>query len=762
MNSKLIPLCCAALAVLVARQSLAQTLDEGPADGSFDVQGSASSYSQLGPTDADYASGFRQRTELLANAKTWNYANCNWGDADAGKRAWPQLLAEMYKVKDNASELQRWIDEDGNEVLTNRYNNTSTFNKPFSCPGYTMYYFTFKDKLPSSQITAAKNMVNSEGFSQMMREDGKMDPIYDNTEKNSENFNWMARLSGYLWAEELGKNESYFDSYVKNWTRALFNTGRVEWNSSIYWGYCWNPCMVLYEFAQNSEMKTRAKASMDWQLLNLALHYIDGATTGADVRAKTGSYKPFHGTAWLYGYLYFADNNHHPSYAQSDAQEAMKWQMQMSGFPCWSSYQPPQVILDIARRKYATPVEIHSAKPFYQSDYDNYAHWKGDHELSRRFDFETIYLEKNYTLSSVATNVPEGVDCFWEQSVWKMAVKGSGNGAVQIFGNAGGFENSNLSCGRSPYEEIGQYRNCMMRLIKGADHMWVAFPKSISVETKDKIAFANMGSDVYVAFVPHRATSTSKGSWSQNDGYNKYTWNYSKSSVGVLVLEVGTKEEHGSYDAFKSAITANTSFSTPENDIVEYTATSGRKIKMQYMPPKSSYTYWHGVPGQGTTKKTASPAGVTPKVWVDGQYLDFSTWQSLHVTHGEKIVEQNWGSGALTAMVGGKGMQIVVDPSTAKVQYREVDGPTEIRTMPGSRQHSRQFVVRGTSLHLARPLRNKDKLAFFDARGRCLQRIRPSAEMRQISFPDVGRGVLFMLLNRTGEAPVVRHIVGEP
>lgn len=35
-----------------------------------------------------------------------------------------------------------------------------------------------------------------------MRVDHHMDPIYRHTKFNSENFNWMARLSGVFWSHE--------------------------------------------------------------------------------------------------------------------------------------------------------------------------------------------------------------------------------------------------------------------------------------------------------------------------------------------------------------------------------------------------------------------------------------------------------------------------------------------------------------------------------------------------------------------------------
>jgi hypothetical protein len=772
MNKKLLSralmaaLLHAALLTLPVTGLYAQTLDEGPTDGSFTLQGSAVNAEQT-RVDNSYADGIITRKERLVNARTWDYTDCSWGDTDAGKRAWSQLLAEMYKVRSDSTKLQHWINVHGKAVLTNVYNNTSTFNKPFSVPGYTFYLLKFWKMLPDSQKNAAKKMIDDKGWDQLTREDEHMDPIYAYTEKNSENFAWMSRLPGYLLAEHYASDTHlpFFKEYVENWGKALFNSGRIEWNSKVYWGYCIVPSLILYELAQDPHIKQIAQAAIDWQVLELALHWIDGTTTGADARAKTDSYLPFHGTSWLWGYLYFADATHHPSYSPAIADSIMAVivnglsQKPMSGFPVWSTYRPPQVAVDIAHRNFTLPVEIHSAKPFYQADYDEYAHWKGDDTLSRQFDFETIYLDKNYTLSSLATNYPAGIDCFQEQSVWKMAVKGNGMGAIQIFGNAGGYENSNLQAGRSPYEQIGQYRNTMMRLIKGTDHLWTALPKAVHAEIDGKRVYADMGNDVYVALQPWNATGVSSTQYSRDANYTQYTWSYNSSTLGALVLEVGTKSEHGSYSNFKSAIQSKSSFEQPldKPDQLQYTCSLKRAIKMQFMPLAPNYQYYQCSTDKNqpcATKKVIAKAGVTPRVWCDGQYLDFSKWQSYHVSYGEKIIEQNWGSGTLTAAANGKGVQISINPQSAEVQYRSFSGGVNaaVPRQAGRRGAGGAMVKYSQAAHSISfaALQKNSVLTITDMQGRrvCAQPIH--AGTQSIALPTLAKGMYLIHLQGLG------------
>jgi hypothetical protein len=187
----------------------------------------------------------QMRVDLLIRANpTWRLDNPN-RDADVGKWTWSPLLAEMWKVRNDKAAVSALIHGKGAEFMKSRW--AGSYYKAFSAPGPCMYYFTFKDQLPGDQKKHAQNMIQSRGWSQMMRKDGRMDPIYTATEFNSENFNWMARMAGVLWAEELKdkKKQEYFDTHLENLTRALFNAGRVEWNSNNYWGHTFNPIMSL-------------------------------------------------------------------------------------------------------------------------------------------------------------------------------------------------------------------------------------------------------------------------------------------------------------------------------------------------------------------------------------------------------------------------------------------------------------------------------------------------------------------------------------
>jgi hypothetical protein len=481
----------------------------------------------------------------------------------------------------------------------------------------------------------------------------------------------MARMGGYLFAHELQDTLriKFFDQFMKNLIRALYNAGRVEWNSNNYWAHTFNPLLVLYGYTDDIEMKRRAKAGLDWMVAEAAIHYLDGFFAAGDVRAKSTAYQPFSGSVWGYNYLYFTDTEHPPTYKDDFSSKDLK---DFVGVAPYSTYRPPQVLIDIAQRKFNLPVEIRSAKPFYHLDNDNYADWNGKTSKSRRFEFETIFMDENYSLVSLASNRPDGrIGTFSEESLWRLAVKGSTNGTLHVFGNAG--EMSTMA-GRWPLEQIAQYRNVMVRLITQTDNFWIATPKEVVLEQVDKNIFINLGNGVYAAFQSINSIDIQALPFHQDTTYQKIIWSVDKRTLGALALEVGTQKQFGTYKNFKSKVQAKSRFVQLSDDQVEYTSTLGNKMRMHYQP---SATYQLHIPlakdNPPYTKGTQFifPAGVLPAVWQDGEKVKYEAWNAYEVSFGDKIIEQKWGGGTLHLRSRSHNLEINVDPVDAVVTYKQ-------------------------------------------------------------------------------------------
>src|SRR6056297_410956 len=94
----------------------------------------------IAPTKAGWETRYLNRVDELDNGYTWNNHS---SDTDDGKRYWSPLLADMKNAEGNSSTLQSLIDGRGHDGIFSSY--AGSFYKPFSCPGYCMYYFKYKN-----------------------------------------------------------------------------------------------------------------------------------------------------------------------------------------------------------------------------------------------------------------------------------------------------------------------------------------------------------------------------------------------------------------------------------------------------------------------------------------------------------------------------------------------------------------------------------------------------------------------------------------
>ncbi|MCC5838723.1 MAG: hypothetical protein JJT96_01260 [Opitutales bacterium] len=657
---------------------------------------------QITPADgADFRTGAAWDTEFVnrlagvAESRTWSVRNGNQS-ADAGKGSWSPLLAEVWKKMDNPAAVLS--EHAGRADALFRSSGAGSFGRAFSVPGYTRYYFQFRDHptvpLPADTAVFAHNRATSAtSFTRFLsRPDRFYDTLYQPSLFNSENFNWMMHFGGLIWAFEVddfpmgthpdnpgvdrGGSREFYTSYINNLTRALFHTGRVEWNSNNYWVHSFTSVLNLYDFAPTEQMRRQAQAIADWMLTEAALHHMDGAYGGADVRAKSNAYRPFAGGIWSAIYAYFVDADNLPTYDPATLEP--DFYNDLIGYLMWSNYRPPQVLLDIARRNFALPVEIQSAKPFYYLDVNRYADWRGDTEMSRRFEFETLYLDDNYLLSSLATYrpdraawIPSQSGFFTEQSLWRIVAKGSDNGGIQVTGNSG-FSFFRDTAGRNPREQIGQYANVMMRVIGPHPSSVQSVFKNVPAQAERQVVgndlYVDVGQGVYFAVLSENTGAPVEETY--NPGTHvRYVWPVAAGQHAALVLEVGTEAAHGSFAAFKAAIQAGKGaghFSRPATDRFRYVSTADRVLEMEYVPPGTLLLN----PGNwADSPRVWNTAGVPARVWRDGAEVDFHTWDSYRVVEGEPIIHQTWGSGILRLTAGGEGMEIRVDPETADVAY---------------------------------------------------------------------------------------------
>jgi len=719
---------------------------------------------------ASWEAGFNKRVTEMWGARIPTYTpNPGSGNTDAGKWEWGKLLSKMAYSSTNSNEttLKAFIAK-GRQMVNGGY--VGSFYSPFSCAGYAMYYFHWKDsiaKYDPTQLDLIYNDVNAMWY-QLMKADHVYDPCCGYNESggkefNSENFHWMMRSAGTLFAHELHNKTisgtlnnmqdfdftyqpitihtglempatmaiappnvnvtDYFDGFVKNLTRALYNAGRVEWNSTNYTGHTLNPLLTLYEGTDKcndpngAATKKRAQACIDWMMVEMALHYQDGFQAAADSRAKTGSFKPFAGSIYQYAIPYFSDDAHYPTFPTSVWAKVDPSEMEV-GFMLSSSYRPPQIVIDMAQRDFPLPVEIQSAKPFYHIDHGTYFNndgtvkgeapysaWNGTGK-GRRFEFETIWLDKNLTMASAAVGRPDGNQgTYSEQCMWRLAVKGQKYGARMLSGNAG---NRTTTAGRSPQHEIGQFRNTMMQMVKHADGLynkiWFAIPDSLNQLTKSGEAnfwdvqqykwvntdlYLHLGNGVFVAIKPYPAPLTVdvNTAYTESTDHSTLTFTWDANVLGSVLTEVATTNDYADFASFVSTLQTK-SILAINASTYQYTSGSKNTIKMEYVAPGSfmmtPFTY------DTPFTNPLTPAGSYPKVWGNGNYLDYQTWDSYKTVFGHDLVNQAWGSGVMTLKTAKAASRTTIDPISAEVTY-EVNKVNADLSIPSDNPYKTQY-----------------------------------------------------------------------
>lgn len=644
---------------------------------------------------------------------------------DCGKRYWSRLLA-LLKYAELKGEPVDSLIRIGRDLAMSRH--AGSFQKPFSCAGFAMYYFNWKDsikKYDPEQLALIEQRVDTM-WRYLLRTDHMLDACCGYNEAggkefNSENFQWMLKCTGYLFSHNDRLNDtqtsnynsmdiegvevhsdseprgwvrrdakdmdvaSYFSNSVKNLTRTLFNAGRVEWNSNNYFGHTLNPLHTLYQCAlktndpEREETRKRAGACLDWMMTEAALHYRDGLQAAADSRAKTGSFVPLKGSYYPYTLPYFTPEEYGTSFSDT-IWEKIKPSDAEIGFLLNSSYRPPKVVTEIANKEFPLPVEIRSAKPFYHIDKGEwitpeglltgkaaYEDWKGETD-GRRFDFETLYISESFTMSSVATGRPDGREgTFSEECLWKIGIDGNENGAVIVCGNAGEMT---TTAGRYPWHQIGQYRNCMMQLIKSPEYnkIWVAVPKKSSQILFDNMVCIDFGLGAYMALKASDGVSIYPIEvCKEAEDYEVIEFVWSPDRLGALVIEVNETKD---YETFSEFIT-ETDIRKIEirNNRVIHTNAIGNTLEMEFVAP---VPYLMVENTFDTPEENPLPNGGTyPIVFTDGQNVDFQSWESFKTVYGYPVVNQEWGSGCLYIKSNNRSLQIEIDPATANVSYFE-------------------------------------------------------------------------------------------
>ena len=442
--------------------------------------------------------------------------------------------------------------------------------------------------------------------------------------RSTENLYLMRVTSVYLMAEETGnkKTAALYKQQLLDYTDTLYRIGIGEWDSENYHGHSIAPLLNLYDFAADLEVKQAAKACLDFFAAAGAIKYFRGGFNGPTKRDYNHA-QPFGGSAANSLWVWFGD---HPKGKEDHWESDEVHQIT-------SAYRPPLAVVNLARKKFAKPVEIFAAKPPYDATTKHQADAAPEY-------LETQYIANSYQMGSLTggTSVDGG-----DVNGFKILIYDKEDGAVALHA----APSANPAYPGSPMykkgviaapNRVAQQENLALWLAKDGKSPWLwVIPEGIKVSHEDGITFLE-GDQTWVA-IRGLGTSTIKRDAALtkellSNKKNRFPDHQVLSTRGNaegycgLAIEVGEKQSHGSFSKFKQAArSAEVDVDELGQGIARYKSSDGKWLGI----------HWNDNP-------------LDLGVWRNGKRRDLSDPK----IYDSALIRSDWGGGVLEIDAGGE------------------------------------------------------------------------------------------------------------
>lgn len=446
--------------------------------------------------------------------------------------------------------------------------------------------------------------------------------------RSTENLFLMRVTSVYLMAEETGNIDvaSVYKKHILNYTSTLYRVGIGEWDSENYHGHSIAPLLNLHDFAKDIEVKSAAKACLDFYAAAGAVKYYRGGFNGPTKRDYNHP-QPFGGSAANSLWVWFGD---HPSGKTSDWESDEVHQIT-------SAYRPPLAVVNLARKKFDRPIEVFSAKPKYDATTSYQSN-------SAPAYAETQYIANSFQLGTLTngTSIDGG-----DVNGFKILAYDERDGAIALHAIPG---SNPLFPGSPMYKQgivagenrIAQQENIAIWLVKNGAAPWTwVIPPKVKVSEVDGITVLQCN-QTWVGIRPlgtTQFTCTSlipEDSKSPFSGYQVLSASGSSKKFCGFAVEVGERQSHGSLAEFRKAVlAAEVDTSQLDDGIARYKSKKGQ---------------WLGIHWNDDPLKLG--------VWRNGKRRDL---QSLDL-YNSSVIKSAWGSGIIEINAGGEFFRCEVDP----------------------------------------------------------------------------------------------------
>lgn len=457
--------------------------------------------------------------------------------------------------------------------------------------------------------------------------------------RSTENLYLMRVTSVYLMAEETGNRDtaSLYKKQLLDYTRTLYRVGMGEWDSENYHGHSLAPLVNLYDFATDPEVKSAAKACLDFMATIGAVKYWRGGFNGPTKRDYNHP-QPFGGSAPGMLWVWFGDCPRANTHWESDEVHLIT-----------SAYRPPAAVVKLAGKEFAKPLELFAAKPSYGATTGYQADSKPEY-------LETQYFGHSFQMGSLTggTSVDGG-----DVNGFKILVHDSKEGARALQcvpGPDPAFPGSPLyQKGKvSAENRVAQYGNLAVWLVRDGASPWLwVVPESVKVLEKGGVTFLEC-ERTWVALRPLGASPfngdaemTAKIVTGEKPAFLGYQVLSARGSGGAfcgVAVEVGEKESHGSFDAFQAAVLkAEVDLTKLAEGVVQYKAADGKWLGFHWNDDPLQLGVWRN----GKRRDLAGDAGFL--------------YRAGGGEGGLAPVHAKWGSGSIYVEAGGEAFGSSVD-----------------------------------------------------------------------------------------------------
>lgn len=597
---------------------------------------------------ADWEQAFINRTNASLRASDVKPGKYGGTFFENEKASYPTAFIGM--LKGQRSEAKAFLQQDDDAVWSRELTLGVDWFPAFTLRGQTRKYFFFGDVLDpdyrrrmaeSARIwTEQDPLGRANRFwidPEQRRARGLVGegwtPEYRNSWvdiRGTDNLRVMREQAIFLMAEETGQvaTAAAAKARLREYVDALYATGMPEWDSANYLNHALTAWLPLYDFARDREVKAMSKAALDFLSASAAVKYFRGSWAGPNLR-DYGNIGPHAGAAGEFWH-YFGELEAAAASPYRDFVHVMT-----------SAYRPPAAVVEMARRRFARPVEILASKPSYTG-------WQRPEGESEPAYFETSWIGHHSQLGSLPNGHadPPGMNL----NGFRLLAENPARGADTLIVFTSLDWNHSHATATIGGDQIAQCRGALVWMNARPDTRFFFFlPRSAEIiqESEGRVILRFEKTWVALHLIRARCQGIDPEATARACGPRKadeppafpddHVWSVGGTGLGPcgFALEMGEPESHGSFEDFRKAVGTSSRLELPSQDEAQFTAATGDRAGLRLSPTGRPEVFRQGQRHDWTSHRDLWGGEASPirMGWKEG---------TLRVTAGNREFMSTW------------------------------------------------------------------------------------------------------------------------